>query len=105
MQLKVFSVRDAKAEVYNQPFFQKTHGEAERTFRQLANDQKSMINQYPDDFDLYYLGDFDDQTGLMTTLKTPQHIIKAVNCIPVSHLAPRMEQETNMLRKQVQQHS
>lgn len=79
MHLKIFSIRDSKGEIYNQPFFQKTHGEAERNFRELVKDEKSMISKYPDDFDLYYLGQFDDQTGVIQHLDTPQHVTKAVN--------------------------
>jgi len=79
MQLKIFSIRDSKGEIYNTPFFQKTHGEAERMFRELANDQKSMISKYPDDFDLYYIGEYSDQTGNIVPCETPQHVIKAIN--------------------------
>jgi len=78
MILKVFSIRDSKGEVFNTPFFQKTHGEAERSFRQLINDDKSMVNKYPDDFDLYYLGEYCDNTGKFKPLDTPQHLHKAV---------------------------
>lgn len=78
MLLKAYSIRDSKADVFNTPFYQKTHGEAERTFQQLAKDEKSTICKYPDDFDLYYLGEYDDQTGKMESLDSPQHIVKAV---------------------------
>ncbi len=77
MILKIFSIRDAKAEVYNTPFYQKTHGEAERNFRTLVTDEKSTISQYPDDFDLYYLGEYNDNSGLTESLQTPQHMLKA----------------------------
>lgn len=78
MQLRIYSVRDAKAELFNQPFFKNTHGEAERAFRELRQDPKSFINKYPDDFDLYYVGTYDDQTGKIDALDTPQHIAKAI---------------------------
>jgi len=80
MKLKVYSIRDSKSEVYNPPFYKKTHGEAERDFRTLVNDQKSTVNQYSEDFDLYYLADYDDNLGIFQSLDTPQHIIKAVHC-------------------------
>ncbi|AXH78010.1 MAG: nonstructural protein [Microviridae sp.] len=79
MQLKVFSIRDTKAETYNMPFYQKSHGEAERSFKALTTDESSMISKYPEDFDLYFLGTYDDQTGQLTVLDTPQHIVKAIN--------------------------
>lgn len=81
MQLKIYSIRDAKGQIFHTPFYQRTHGEAERNFRTVANDQKSNIAQFPEDYDLYYIGEYDDQTGKIESLPTPQHIIKAVQCL------------------------
>lgn len=78
MLLKAFSIRDQKANVFNTPWFQKSHGEAERNFMELTRDEKSMVAKYPDDFDLYYIGEYDDQTGILLPLDTPQHVVKAV---------------------------
>jgi len=79
MQQKAYSVRDSKSESFRLPFFQRTHGEAERFFDMLANDKQSIVQQYPEDHDLDYLGDFDTNTGTFAALDTPQHIIKAIN--------------------------
>lgn len=81
MRLLAYSVRDSKGEVFSPPFYQKTHGEAERSFNKLVHDDKSMVCQYPDDFDLYHVGEFDDQTGVFKSLESPQHITKAVMMI------------------------
>lgn len=78
MNLQVYSIRDSKGAVFNMPFYKRTHGEAERDFTSLVNDDKSTVSNYPEDYDLYHLGTFDDQTGLVTSLDTPQHVIKAV---------------------------
>lgn len=78
MELKVYSIRDSKGEVFNQPWFSRSHGEAERHFTLLTQDEKSLLSKYPEDFDLYYLGTYNDQTGLIKSLDTPQHLIKAV---------------------------
>ena len=85
MNLKIYSIKDAKAEYFTQPFFKKTHGEAERDFTTLCRDEKSQINQFPEDYDLWYLGDYDDNSGKMSPLDTPQHIIKAVQVISKQH--------------------
>lgn len=79
MELKIFSIRDSKAENYLQPFFNKTHGEAERNFRELARDDKSIVSKYPEDYDLYFLGTYDDNSGKLSPADTPQHVVKAVN--------------------------
>lgn len=78
MELKIYSIRDAKAEIFNMPFYKKTHGEAERDFHQLCQDEKSTPAKYPEDFDLYYIGTYDDVTGRIESLDTPQHITKAI---------------------------
>lgn len=79
MQLKMFSIRDSKAEIYNRPFFTHTLGEAEREFTRISNDPQSQISQFPEDYDLYYVGTYDDNSGKFTTLPTPEHITKAVS--------------------------
>lgn len=81
MVLKAFSIRDQKVGVYNMPWFKTSHGEAERDFRTICNDEKSKINMYPEDFDLYHIGEYDDNTGVFKPLDTPHHVIKAVECI------------------------
>lgn len=79
MELKAYSVRDAKAEAYNLPFFKHMHGEAEREFTKLARDPQSQVNQFPEDYDLYYVGNYDLQTGVFKALDTPQHMLKAIS--------------------------
>lgn len=73
---KVFSIRDSQTSIYNLPFFQHTHGEAERTVRSMLEDKRTMPAQFPDHFDLFFLGEFDDDSGKFTPLDTPQHVIK-----------------------------
>lgn len=54
--MRVFSVYDCKCSVYNTPFFSKHSAEAERSFTSIANDPKSMICQYSEDYTLYKIG-------------------------------------------------
>jgi len=81
MTTKIYSIRDQKAEFFNNPWFAKTHGEAERNFRSLVNDPKSMVSQYPLDYDLYYLGEYDTNTGKIAPLDAPQHIMQAISLV------------------------
>lgn len=78
MILKAFSIRDAKAEAFKPPFFKTTHGEAERDFTELVRDEKTTPGKYPEDFDLYFVGEYDDTTGLMASLQEPQRVIKGI---------------------------
>jgi len=77
--LRLYTIRDSKGDFYQSPFPQKTHGEAERSFATLVNDPKTNIFNYPEDYDLYYLGEFNDKTGKFEGLDTPQHMQKAAN--------------------------
>lgn len=76
---KVFSIRDTKGDVFNQPFHVHTHAEAERMFHRIRNDDKSTVNAYPEDFDLYFLGEFDTTKGQYKPLDAPQHMIGAIH--------------------------
>lgn len=80
MILKAFAIHDQKSKAFHTPFFKHTHGEAERDFKTAVNDtsSSSMLSKYPEDFDLYHVGEYDDQTGLFTALPTPAVVTKAV---------------------------
>jgi len=77
-KLQIYSVQDQRANIFHAPFFVRTHGEAERTFQQVVNDDKTQVGQYPEDFNLYHIGEYDDGTGKISPLDTPKHIIKAI---------------------------
>lgn len=77
----MYSVRDSKGETYSPPFLAKTPGEAERMFTNEVHNTQSQISKYPEDFDLYHLGTYDDVTGKITSLDSPQHVVKAVNLL------------------------
>lgn len=78
MQHKVFTIKDSAVGTYHPPFFNNSHGEAERNFRDLVNDNKSTVSQHPEDFDLFYIGIYDSNQGKFIELEpTPKHMIKA----------------------------
>lgn len=77
MIYKVYSVYDAQTKAYGHPMLQNTHGEAERTFKLQVNNKDSRYHQSPEDYDLFHIGEYDDNTGGIERLNAPQHIIKA----------------------------
>lgn len=80
--LKAFAVRDQKGECFRTPFFLKTPGEAIRDFSKLCKDPQSMLNQFPEDYDLYAVGEFDEDLGTFLSYDTPRHLEKAINHKP-----------------------
>lgn len=62
----IFSLFDIKAEVFGPLFEARTFDEAKRLFISvLLNDGSSNVNRYPQDHQLYSLGDFDNVTGVL----------------------------------------
>jgi len=65
MKYVIVTVRDRTADVFGQPFFVARIGQAIRSFSDEVNSPSSdsAIAKHPEDFDLYELGAFDDETA------------------------------------------
>lgn len=66
MGLKVFSIYDSKAAVYGRPFFLQSAGVAMRIFGDMANDEKEPVGQHPEDYTLFELASWDEDSGQFT---------------------------------------
>lgn len=65
MILVMCAVRDSATEMYGRPFFVQSRNVALRSFTDEVRrkDQNNDLNKHPDDFALYSLGMFDDNSG------------------------------------------
>jgi hypothetical protein len=75
MMQKVFSVLDTKLATFGRPWFHMTDASAIREFSDAVNDGSNVQNQWyrhPEDFSLYCVGSFDDQSG------------ELIPCLPLS---------------------
>lgn len=59
---KLYAIRD-QLSTYKAPFIMPNDKVAEREFKAIVNDSKSGMYYAPEYFDLYYIGEFDDNTG------------------------------------------
>ena len=75
--MKAFAVRDVKAEGFNTPFFQQTFGLAERSLTDAMSDEKNPAARHKADYSLYYLGEFDQKTGIIHVEAEPKFICNA----------------------------
>jgi len=78
MRYKIVAIRDRAIDAFSQPFFVANVGSAIRSFgdeikRPHSAERPNAYNQHPDDFDLYALGEFDDETGEFSATR-PQQI-------------------------------
>jgi hypothetical protein len=76
MKLVIVSIKDRAADAYGRPAYVATEGVAIRQFSDEVNraSEDNQIYVHPDDFDLYYLGTFDDNTGAFDLLASPKQI-------------------------------
>jgi len=81
MKTQIYTIFDSKGEMYNQPFFQRNLSVAIRTFTTLANDEKGQIAQYPEDYFLYHIAEWDDVAGTITNLAQPVSCGKALDFV------------------------
>lgn len=72
--LVVASVYDAKVGVYFQPFFARTRAEALRSFSDTVNQQGHIFNKHPEDFTLFVLAVWDENTGGFVNTKAPESL-------------------------------
>jgi len=85
MHLFVVCVKDRAAEVFNRPFFVPHRNVAIRDFTDEVNRAAvdNQLNKHPDDFDLYLLGEFNDNTGEFS-ISTPQVLVRAKDVVQSS---------------------
>lgn len=72
-----FSVRDVKANTFSMPFFAPTKATGLRSFTDLARDDRAQVKRHPEDYQLYEIGLFHPDTGIMVSHDTPQFIANA----------------------------
>lgn len=75
----IYSIRDAKIEAFGQPFLFVKPGPAIRAFADEVSNPQSNLFKHPEDFALFHLGYYDDETGLFTSLPQPEQISLAIN--------------------------
>jgi hypothetical protein len=75
----VVSVKDRAADVFNRPFFVPHRNVAVRDFTDEVNRSApdNALNKHPDDFDLYILGTFDDNSGVFVMEDIPTVLVRA----------------------------
>lgn len=82
MKLFMFSVRDAKSEVFGRPFFVQSLGVAVRSFEdEVSRDHpENTMHRHPGDFSLWALGKYDDADGTFEP-EVPKLVLQATEVL------------------------
>ena len=81
--MMVFTVRDAVADRFLEPFFLPNEGTARRSFSEAVNSPGHQFNKYPEDYALYVIGSFDEEAGVLTPCEA-RKLVNAGNVLMVS---------------------
>lgn len=71
----MYSVYDRKTLTYLPPYFSVTDGSAVRMLSGELQDPKSMLSRHPNDYVLFFVGEFNDQDGAVAPAHPLVHII------------------------------
>lgn len=76
MPLLLITIKDNAVQAFQPINTVRAKGEAIRGFQDaINNEQNRQLHKHPEDFDLYLVGTFDDETGEITVQK-PELIIR-----------------------------
>lgn len=70
--MKIFTIRDDKAAAYLPPFYARQNGEAIRMFQDSLTNSQTNFSKWPADFVLFELGEYNEETGVITPLDAPK---------------------------------
>lgn len=76
MKKQIFSIFDSKGKIYSDPFYALNQSIAKRMFENLSNDPQTDVFKHPNDFQLFHVGEYDDQNGCIEQ-KNIVHICSA----------------------------
>ena len=79
MKMVIVSILDTAAGAYGRPAYVVSEGVAVRQFQDEVNraHEDNQLYKHPDDFQLFYIGTFDDNTGGFDLLASPKMICRA----------------------------
>lgn len=84
MKLLIFSTFDSKAKVFSQPYYMSGKGAAMRAFQDAVNEgtkESNVMKRHPEDFSMFHLGEYNDETASFTMEKVPVHVVNAFELV------------------------
>ena len=75
MKVGIYCIRDQKAAVFYEPRLFQREEVALRDFNQMVHNTGSVIAFSPSDFDLFRVGEFDTDTGIVSGDNVIQFIV------------------------------
>lgn len=90
--MKLYAVRDIKAECYGAPMSIATKGLAVRSFCDAAVRPDSDLSRYPEDYMLFEIGEYDTCSAKLTAHREPVFIMSATEAIDQARALRKSQQ-------------
>lgn len=74
MVLRIYTILDVKAAVHHIPMFSHNDAAVKRILSRTFSDEKTMYSWTPEDYQIFCLGEYDDESGKITTSLTKEFI-------------------------------
>lgn len=92
MMQMIFTVLDMAAKRFTEPFFAANEEVAIRSFREAVNSDGHPFSKFPEDYALYKVGDWDNESGAIVPLEP----VKLVNASALTQgFGNQLELEVN----------
>lgn len=95
MIYEVFSVHDIKAQAYLPPFILPKVAQAKRVFSDCVNSDEHQFGKNPEDYTLFRLGNFNDETGQFLLERSTQSLGNGLEFVRQDDAPTAMEGPTN----------
>lgn len=83
--LLAFVLKDLKGQNYGIPRFLRSAQDLRRDLaQQLVRDPQSLAAQFPGDYDIYCIGEWDEVTGKFTSLQDMEHVCSMSEIVEVA---------------------
>lgn len=92
MMLKAYAFFDMKIGIYSSPFFVLHEGQAIRTAQELSSDLQTTIGRHPADYSLHLVGEFNDNTGVLSGVG-PAVVVTCASLVAKATPLFKMDQE------------
>lgn len=90
MIVKCYAVLDAKISDFHLAIFDIKDDGAIRQFNDAVNDTKTKWNRHPEDYSLWYVGEFDTSKGTMEG-HIPNNLVNATALLSLRNPGPQMD--------------
>lgn len=82
----IFAVYDSKSENFSKPIYVQKEGQMVRSFMDIANDKNHPIGQHPEDYFLYQIATWNEDSGEYQNLSPHKSLGKALDYVNNTHV-------------------